>query len=257
MESSRSSTQVQSAVSVLCELFSEALLGIYLHGSAVQGQLRPQSDIDLLAIIGRPMDEGERVALVTELLAISGRHPRHPSQPRCLEVMVFDANGPGMHLDPARAELVYGEWLRAALKNGEINGPTSDPEHTLILAQARENAVSLIGPQAPELIPKVPFSAVRSAMRDSLPALSAGLLGDERNVLLTLARIWRTAEHGDFVSKDAAAAWAIPKLAGKDALILDYARKAYLGEIVDTWADKRTTVQSAANQMRRRLSLLL
>ena len=34
-------------------------------------------------------------------------------------------------------------------------------------------------------------------MRDALPSLAAGLDGDPRNVLLTLARMWRTVATGD------------------------------------------------------------
>jgi hypothetical protein len=125
-------------------------------------------------------------------------------------------------------------------------GPLSDSENTLILAQARENAFPLFGPEAKELLPEVSASAIRSAMRDGLPALLDGLHGDERNVLLTLARIWRTSELGDFMSKDAAAAWACPRLPQQEASILDYAREAYLGEIVDSWADRRVAAKATA-----------
>jgi predicted nucleotidyltransferase len=257
MQSEEFTNQAHDAVSALSDIFKDALIGVYLHGSAVQSRLRPQSDIDLLVTISRPMTEHERVALLSAFFRLSGRHPRREHEPRCLEVMVFDANGPGIRSYPAQTEMIYGEWLRSAFEGGETPGPTRDPENTLILAQTRQNAIPLFGPNAVELLPDVSTSAVRSAMRDGIPALLGGLHGDERNVLLTLARMWRTSELGDFVSKDAAATWAVPRMPHQEGTTLDYARRAYLGEIVASWTDKRDAVNSAAEQLRRHLSFLL
>ena len=86
-------------------------------------------------------------------------------------------------------------------------------------------------------------------MRDVLPGLLGGLRGDERNVLLTLARMWYTASTGKFLTKDAAASWAIPRLPDPDAMMLDHARRAYLGEVADDW----TNQGDAARQLAERL----
>ncbi|RUU91535.1 DUF4111 domain-containing protein [Mesorhizobium sp. M7A.F.Ca.MR.176.00.0.0] len=257
MQSQEFGNQIRDTVASISDILQGALLGVYVHGSAVQSQLRPQSDIDLLVIIARPMTERERVTLTAMLLRLSGRHPRRDSEPRCLEVMVFDINGQGIHSNPAQTEMVYGEWLRDAFENGETPGPTSDAENTLILAQARENAFPLFGPEAVQLLPEVSASAIRSAMRNGLSALLDGLHGDERNVLLTLARMWRTSENGDFVSKDAAATWAGQRLPEQEASILDYARKAYLGEVIDSWEDKQAATKSTAAHMREQIALQL
>lgn len=245
--------QIKGAVASISETLQGALLGIYLHGSAVQSQLRPESDIDLLVIVARPLWECERAALTAALLQLSGRHPRRDQEPRCLEVMIFDINGQGVHSNPARTEMVYGEWLREAFENGEKPGPTSDAENTIILAQARVNSFSLLGPEAVQLLPEVSANAIRAAMRNGLSALLTGLHGDERNVLLTLARMWRTSENDDFVSKDAAAMWACPRLPEHEASILEYARQAYLGEIIDSWEDKEAATKSTAAHLREQI----
>src|SRR5690606_9050832 len=94
----------------------------------------------------------------------------------------------------------------------------------LVLAQARQRALSLFGPAAAELLPAIAAADVRRAMRDALPALLADFSGDERNVLLTLARMWRTAVVGDFVGKEVAALWASERLEGPIAETLRAAR---------------------------------
>lgn len=246
--------QVQAAVAALRRILPEALVAIYLHGSAVAGGLRPQSDIDLMAVTSRAMTGEERHALLVALSALSGRFPRGDDAPRCLEVMVFVA-GDAMRATPAQADFLYGEWLRPGFDSGVTPEPVADAGNTLILAEARQVAIPLFGPPAPELLPETSAEVVRRAMRDALPALLAGLVGDERNVLLTLARMWRTAEGGDFVAKDVAAAWAAPRLPEPDRATLDLARRAYLGEIADEWADRQQAAERAAAALRARIPL--
>ncbi|MCI0582291.1 MAG: nucleotidyltransferase domain-containing protein, partial [Chloroflexi bacterium] len=38
---------------ILREVIGDAVLGVYLHGSAVMGGLRPTSDVDVLAVTAR------------------------------------------------------------------------------------------------------------------------------------------------------------------------------------------------------------
>lgn len=249
--------QMRAATAALQGVLGQALLAVYLHGSAVSGKLRPQSDIDLLAVVGPGLAEDWRHDLLTALLRISARHPTTPGGPRCIEVLVFSLSDLSEGRFPARAEFVYGEWLREGFEAGEAPVPASDPEHTLVLAQAREEAVALLGPPPAEVLPAIPLQQVRQAMRAALPALLAGLHGDERNVLLTLARMWRTAETGEFVTKDAAAAWALPQMSAQDAATLGYARRAYLGEIIDAWESRGDETQRLAEHLRKRVIELL
>lgn len=246
--------QAHAATEILRALFGDALLAVYLHGSAVSGGLRPRSDIDLLAILGRPMTGGERESLLAALLRLSGRHPAPPGGPRCLEVIVFlkaDLAPPDF---PARAEFLYGEWLRDAFEAGQRPMPLCDPENTLVLAQARRQALALFGP---ELLPDIPEAHIRRAMREALPSLLAGLHGEERNVLLTLARMWRTAATGAFVSKDAAADWAVPQMPAAEAATLAHARDAYLGRIDDAWDERQDAARRTGDWLHERVSALL
>lgn len=243
--------QGSATLATLRDMLGNNLLAVYLHGSAVLGELRPQSDIDLLAVVDRHLTEDERAALLASLLQLSGRHPAAPNGPRCLEVMVFSRLDLVHRVFPARAEFVYGEWLRDVFEAGGTPMPAYDPEFTLVLAQAKHEAIPLFGPDTEELLPEVSAADVRQAMRDLLPALMDGLNEDTRNVLLTLARMWHTAGSGIFVSKEEAAAWAIPRLAGNDARTLAHARQAYLGEVTDDWHGHRNAAQRLADQLAR------
>ena len=239
------------------ETLQDKLLGIYIHGSALDGALKPQSDIDLLAVIKNPLSAEERSKLLAALMQLSGRHPAQDIHERCLEVMIFIQAELAANEFPARVEFVYGEWLRDSFEAGEVPLPNNDPEYTLVLAQAYSEAFSLYGPPAQTLLPQITSEHIKDAMRILLPSLVEGLGGDERNVLLTLARMLYTATTGRFTSKDQAAAWAKPLLSEAAADLLSYACLAYLGAVLDDWTDRRSQTVCLTDELTRRISALL
>ncbi|GEM_PF-3622419 len=86
-------------------------------------------------------------------------------------------------------------------------------------------------------------------MMGALPDVLAGVDGDERNALLTLARILVTVRTGRIVSKHVAAAQAgewVPGVAGP----LDQARREYLGEDGHSTQDARSAAALAADAIR-------
>lgn len=91
---------------------------------------------------------------------------------------------------------------------------------------------------------------IRRAIRESLPGLIESVKGDERNVILTLARMWLTVAVGEISPKDVAAEWAIPRLPKEHATLLDLARKAYRGEYADKWEGLHSEVMALVNHMK-------
>lgn len=235
--------EAKQALSIVQKELADSLVAVYLHGSAVSGELRPRSDVDVLAIIDEPMTSEVRRRLTSELMNVSGRYPFDPDGRRPLELIIFLRSDLLEPPYPARSEFIYGEWLRRQYEAGESSEPVSDPELTLVLAQSRKEAKTLFGPNASELLPTVPSSDVRQAMRDVLPTLTQSLQGDERNVLLTLARMWRTASTGDFVSKDNAAEWAASRLPQVQADVLTDAREAYSSGGESDWKNRQQELQ--------------
>ena len=106
-------------------------------------------------------------------------------------------------------------------------------------------------PITPEVIEPVPMTDIRRAIKESLPGLIASIEGDERNVILTLARMWLTSSSGRICSKDQAAEWAIPKLAKEHATLLEKAKKAYLEDYDDKWEGMETEIIELVNYLKR------
>ncbi len=243
-----SRSQADAALGVLDRtLPAEVLLAVYLYGSAVSGGLRPDSDLDLLAVIARRLRDPDKRALVDGLVPISWRQTRPRGwRPLELTLVVLDEVRPWRY--PPRFDFQYGEWLREALAAGDLAPwPESNPDLAIQLTMVRSSGRSLRGPAPSELLDPVPRADLVEAMLDELPTLLGDLESDTRNVLLTLARMWATTATGDVLPKDAAAEWALARLPAAYRSVLDRARRGYLGEIDDAWNDSHELRSLAEN----------
>ncbi|MCM3039694.1 aminoglycoside nucleotidyltransferase ANT(9) [Paenibacillus motobuensis] len=237
------------AFKVVEELLGSAIVGVYLFGSAVTSGLRINSDVDVLVVVNQSLNEVIRKKLTNRLMHISGKIGNSDAV-RPLEVTVINHEDVVPWRFPPKNEYIYGEWLRDGFENGQIQEPTYDPDLAIVLAQVRNNSVSLFGSDASDILEPVPMTHIRRAIMESLPGLIEGIKGDERNVILTLARMWLTVAVGEISSKDMAAEWAIPKLPKEHATLLNLARKAYRGEYVDNWEGLDTKVMALVNHMK-------
>ncbi|MBW9091709.1 DUF4111 domain-containing protein [Rhizobium wenxiniae] len=249
--------EATNALQILKRRLGSSLTAVYLHGSAVAEGLRKRSDVDLLVIVGKALPVQVRACLSADLMKVSGLYPFDPMGRRPLEVIIVRLADLEPIPYPARAEFVYGEWLRGALEGGAVPQAETNPEFTLLLAQARGEAVPLGGPSIADLVPDIPSDVISRAICDLLPELAGSAEGDERNVLLTLARMWRTLKTGQFVSKNTAAEWAGPLLPDQAARTLALARDAYLGHGDDDLHLRRTEVTQTVVEMRDRILAIL
>jgi hypothetical protein len=128
---------------------------------------------------------------------------------------------------PATRDVLYGEWLRTDYEAGRLPRREADPNLPVILTSARQHSSVLLGPP-----------------------------GDERNVLLTLARILFTLRTGRIAPKDVAAAEVCSTLAPAHAQALDRAARAYCGEIRDDWTELRDEASAAATALTDRIDAL-
>ncbi len=230
-------------VKLVRRILGDTVLGIYLHGSATLGGLRPHSDVDVLVVVREPMSHAQRRALLDELMDLSGGDAR----PVELIVVVQDAVRPWRY--PPTCEFLYGEWLRGDYERGLVPAPEPSPDLAPLLTMVLLGDAPLYGPPPAELLDPVPHDDLRRAIVSGVPGLMGELESDTRNVLLTLARVWTTLATGRIRSKDAAADWAIERLPAVHRPALAHARAVYLGEegeVDERWGDLLPGVRSCA-----------
>ncbi|MFC9127647.1 aminoglycoside adenylyltransferase family protein [Streptomyces sp. NPDC057099] len=217
-------------VRLLHRTLPDTLLGIYLHGSATLGGLRPHSDIDVLAVVRESVTQAQRRALVEELLKVSGVDGR-----RYVELIVVVQGDVRPWRYPPTCDFLYGDWLREEYERGVIPRPGPSPDLAPLLTMVLRADAPLHGPPPAELIDPVPHADLRRAIVAGVPELMDEVDSDTRNVLLTLARIWTTLVTGDIRSKDAAASWVLGRLPAEHRPVLARARAVYLGEEGECW----------------------
>lgn len=243
--------QVSAVSGSLRDILGENLLGLWLHGSAVAAGLRPDSDLDLIAFVHRQLERGERAALVRRMLEVSAPYPPQ-GEARPIELGVVARADIVPWTYPPTCDLLYGEWLRREIERGALPARQLMPDLAIVLTAARAQGVALIGVPPGDVLEPIPEADLRAAMLDEVPNLLVSLPGDERNVLLTLARILATLRTGEIVPKDVAALAVLGErglLSESDSALLATAREEYLGQTQQTWADHQREVRGLAQRL--------
>ena len=84
--------QLDAVVDVLRRILGDAVVGMYLYGSAVRGGLRSRSDLDVLVVVDGQLSLDQRRSLTAELLDVSVQ-PDSGGRGRPIEVTVLRAGG--------------------------------------------------------------------------------------------------------------------------------------------------------------------
>ncbi|THF67317.1 AadA family aminoglycoside 3''-O-nucleotidyltransferase [Pseudothauera nasutitermitis] len=231
------SAQLSQALGVIERHLAPTLLAVHVYGSVLDGGLKPYSDIDLLVTVAARPAEAVRQALLLDLLKISAP-PGQDAALRALEVTVVGHGDIVPWRYPPRRELQFGEWLRHDILAGVCEPAASDADLAILLTKARQHSTALVGPPAEDFFDPVPERDLAMALADALKLWNSppDWAGDERNVVLTLARIWYSAATGKIVPKDTAADWALARLPAEHHAVLLEARQAYLGHAEDRLA---------------------
>jgi hypothetical protein len=183
----------------------EQLIGAWLVGSGALGDFDPlRSDIDVQAVSRERLASGELAELATAL-----SHPALACPVRGLEFVLYahedlsDPRGPAFQLN-----LNTGPRMR---RHAGLD-PDVEPRFwfTLDVAVARDQSRPLTGPSPRELLPALPRELVLSALRDSLAWWRSH---DGGGAILAACRAWAWLDHGRWLSKGDAAAWAVGRLA--------------------------------------------
>lgn len=189
--------QVSCAHRAIDRHLATTLEAIHLFGSALDGGLKPDSDIDLLVTVSAPPEESVRQALMLDLLTVSAP-PGSGGPWRPLEVTVVAQGEVVPWRYPARRELQFGEWLRRDLLSGIFEPAALDHDLAILLTKARQHSIALVGSPAVRFFDSVPKEDFARALSDTIAQWNSELdwKGDERNVVLALARIWYSGFNG-------------------------------------------------------------
>lgn len=233
----------------------EAIVAIYLYGSALAGGLRPDSDLDFALVTARRLTVSEKEHLFDALRPLSRRSLR-PGDWRPLEVTVLALPDVRPWRYPPQLDAQYGEWLTDVELSDQLQrSPVTSPDLAVLITMLRQASRPYRGPAANDVLAPVPFDDLVRASLDAIPMLLADLEDDTRNVLLTLARMWTTMATGTIRSKDDAAEWAAGRLPPDARGLLDHARALYSnggwGEWDAVMADVRRLAQRMADEVRR------
>ncbi|KHK60382.1 aminoglycoside resistance protein [Burkholderia sp. A9] len=205
--------QVSAACAAIDRHVGATLHAIHLFGSALDGGLKPRSDIDLPVTVAVSPGEPARRALMFDLLDVSAP-PGGAQHLRALEVIGVVRGDVVPWRHPARRELQFGEWLRHDLCADSVEPPCVDHDLAILLTKVRQHDVALAGPRAGAWFEPV-------TARDCVAALLATVAqrdaepdwrGDACNVVLALARIWYSAATGRIAPKDVAVTWVLERV---------------------------------------------
>lgn len=228
--------QIREIVQLVGDVLGPRVIGAYLHGSSVLGGLRPASDVDVLVVSRRRLDDQERRALLEGLFKLSG----FTAGVRPVELTVVVQSEVRPWRFPPLADFLYGEWLRNEFKASGPPQPQPTPDLALLVTMVLAGDHPLIGPPPARVLDPIPRTDLVRASVAGIAGLLDDLDGDTRNVVLTFARIWTTLVTGQIKSKDAAADWALTHLRPQHRPVLEYAKELYLRRRYseDIWSDE-------------------
>ena len=200
------------------------LVGTYLHGSLANGGFDEHSDIDVIFVTHEEISE-------ETLSSLSAMHTRiaKMDSPWAVQLEVsyfpqaalrrFDpGNNTHPHIDRGRGEVLHrlrheSDWVIQ--------------RHIL-----RERGIVISGPNPKNLVDPVSPSDLRKAVADGLPLWFNPLLADPSELdrrgaqsfyVLSLCRMLYTLKHGEILSKQAAAEWAMENLGAKWQPLIEHA----------------------------------
>jgi predicted nucleotidyltransferase len=238
--------QLDRVVALVRDVLGPDALGAYLFGSAVLGELRPHSDLDVLVVSSRRTTRAEKLRLGGDLLALSGRTTPSGRWRRVeLTVVVESEITPWRY--PPTLDFLYGDWLRTEFESGDVEpSPRAKPDLASLITMVLLADAPLFGPAPAAVFDPVPRADLVRAMVGGVDPLLGDLESDTANVILTLARIWSTLVTGDIRSKDAAADWALARLPEEHRAPLAHARAIYLGDEEERWDGLQPRIQAYA-----------
>lgn len=223
--------QAERYVAALRQAIGANLVGIYLHGSWAMGCFNPaHSDIDLLVVVRRGMAPALKRAMLTLLLACSGR----PS-PMEVSFLTMDGLQPWRH--PAPYDLHWSEGHRCEMQR-RLDQPgweswlmrdLRDRDLAAHVTMLKARGVALLGAPIPAVFADVDPADYLDALWYDVEGAPERIAAEPLYLTLNLARVLGYLEDGLLLSKEEGAVWALAKLPPRFTGLLQQALACYGG----------------------------
>lgn len=228
--------QIQQVKATIIDVLKD-IVGIYMFGSFVESELKPNSDLDFLVLVPQPLADNLKSTLIHRISPLS-RNIGDNNHLRYVELTIVTQKDMAVLQYPPKQDFIYGEWLHDEYIKGYIPPSEFNSDLMIVLYQALQNNKQIYGMYSlHELLPDISFSDVKKAMMDSLDLLINHYEGDEANTILTLCRMILTMDTKQIIPKDVAGnsiSKTIPLKHQKNVLL---AVSNYEGQSVD-WSCK-------------------
>ncbi|HET7812766.1 MAG TPA: aminoglycoside adenylyltransferase domain-containing protein [Candidatus Baltobacteraceae bacterium] len=216
---------------VLGDTLGERLVGVYVHGSLATGVFRRErSDIDLLAVVRRPMDTAERAALARTIVRLSDARPVQGD----IEITVMAERDARSFEYPTPYELQYSAAYHEAFRRGSFDFAAQHVSNQLAvdILETRERGFVLFGPPPADLFAFVPWHAYIASLREDFDWGTRHIIDAPVYSILNACRVLHgvSSLQPSVLNKDEAARWALNEVPIEhQSTILD-ALNLYRGE---------------------------
>lgn len=238
----------------LQQILGDRLVGVYLFGSATRDDFDRESDVDVVVVTTEDLTTGALTELRAMHARIAGLDSSYATQ---LEVSYIPGKAIRKYDPP---DVVHPRLDRG--RSETLGMMSHDADWVIQRHLIREHGTVLFGPPPQTLIDPVSGDEMRQAMRDLLGEWLAPLVANPPHVhtrgyqaflVLSTCRILYTLEHGDVVSKRAAAQWGEESLGSRWRPLI---KRAWVGRInpdeppqesdlADTWSLIEYAVETA------------
>jgi predicted nucleotidyltransferase len=223
----RTRRQVRILLGELRRILKGNLVGVYLHGSLAMGCFQPAaSDIDLLAVVRRPLPRRTKRSLVQLLLFLSG-------SPHPIEIHFLRPENINPWRHPAPFELHFSEAWRKRFRRDLAAGSwkhlgpkrRTDPDLAAHITVTSARGIRLAGKPIASVFPAVPRGDYLTSIVADLRWAERRLAENPAYAVLNACRVWAYVQNGRICSKTEGASWALRALPEKHHPVI----KAALG----------------------------
>lgn len=194
-------------VAMCAEVLREALVGVYLHGSAVMGCFNPEkSDLDLLVVVEGELSDPVKLAFMEQVVALNGEAPAKGLE---LSVLRREACNPVVH--PMAFELHFSvthlNWFRYDPEDYIRKMKGTDPDLAAHVTVLNHRGVKLYGPSIQEVFGPVAREDYIDAIWSDVENAREDIQENPMYIALNLCRVLAYLRDGMVLSKREGGEW--------------------------------------------------